>query len=264
MIFALAKASWVFDSQEYLKAAESAAAFIMRAMQQTDGSLNHSFRLGKSGTAGMIDDYAFLSRGLLELYRASFNTDYIKQTTKLISYARQNLEDSENGGFFQSDIKQNDLLIRKKVLFDNALPSGNSIMFENLMQLFKLTGATSYRESADGVLKTSGDELNQYPSAFAMLLSSLGYTGSSGREIIIVGSPESTGGMLDEINRQFMPGTVVLYISPDNADALNEIASYTQYYSLPDGKMAAAYVCTDFTCSRPVFDVEELREVLKE
>jgi uncharacterized protein YyaL (SSP411 family) len=67
-----------------------------------------------------------------------------------------------------------------------------------------------------------------------------------------------------EINSHFQPGTVVIVKNAATETALRELAPYTDYYSLPIGKKAAVYICTDFTCKAPVFTVAELHQVLSE
>ncbi|HAK44898.1 MAG TPA: thioredoxin domain-containing protein, partial [Spirochaeta sp.] len=264
MIFALARASWSFGRPEYLKAAEASASLIINEMKQADGSMLHSRRSGVSKTMGMIDDYAFFIRGLLELYRADFNTEYLEQAAELTAYSRDHFEDDVYGGFFQSNIRQTDLLVRKKTALDNALPSGSSVMFENLLQLFKITGETSYRDAADGILNSLTSELEAYPSAFGMLLSSVGYMGEKGREIVVVGEAADTEAIIAELNSRFMPDTVVLHKTEQSSSALKALAPYTEYYNLPAGKRVVVYVCTNFSCSRPVFTVNELAELLGE
>ena len=129
---------------------------------------------------------------------------------------------------------QTDLLIRKKSLMDNAIPSGNSVMYENLMQLFKITGDTSWRDSAEGILRTVSEEIKTYPSAFGMLISSFGYAGSSGREIVVAGNRPDAEKQISLINGYFLPGSVVLLKTRENASALADCASYTGYYRLPE------------------------------
>ncbi len=262
MITALAKAGWTFGRKEYVEAAGAAAGFILETMQMEDGALLHSFRNGKKHTRGMIDDYAFLIRGLLELYRADFDPAYIKKAVSLAEYTRSQFEDKEYGGFFQSDIKQTDILIRKKSLMDNAIPSGNSVMYENLMQLFKITAETSWRDSADAILRTVSADLEKYPSAFAMLLSAFDYAGSSGREILVAGTMQDSDKFIAVINRYFLPGSVVLLKTAENSSGLSDTAGYTDGYSLPDDS-AAVYICTDFTCSKPLNNTDDLIQVLK-
>jgi len=262
MISALARAAWIFDKEKYYEAAKKAAEFLLSEMKQPGGSLLHSYRRGDKGSLGMIDDYAFLIRALLELYRAGFDISYLKEAALLTEYTRAHFEDKKNGGYYQSDSEQTDLLIRRKELIDKAVPSGNSVMFENLQQLFKITGDPAYRNSAEGILKTLSDELSSYPSAFTMLLSAFDYSSQNGREIIVIGETEDVSQLMREINRQFHPGTIVLMKNPKTAAELEALAAYTTCYRLPAAKKAAVYVCTDFTCRAPVYGIEELRTVL--
>ena len=263
MIFALAKASRVFNNDEYMVAAGDAAGFILKEMKQDDGSLLHSWRSGRGGTLGVLGDYAFLIRGLLELYRTGFDPAFLGEAASLSLYAVEHFEDKQNGGFFQSDRRQTDLLLRKKNLVDNALPSGNSVMYENLMQLFKLTGDTTWRDSAEGVLKTAADQIGSYPSAFCMLLSAFEFAGPSAREIVITGNSDETMEMLEVINRIFMPGCVVILKTAETATAIAGLAGYTESYPPAEPGKAAVYICTGFTCGKPVTTAEELKKQLR-
>ena len=100
MITALAKAGWIFARKEYIEAAGKAADFIRDTMQDRDSFLLHSYRKGNKRALGMIDDYAFLIRGLLELYRAEFDTRHIVRAIELAEYTKAHFEDREYGGFF--------------------------------------------------------------------------------------------------------------------------------------------------------------------
>ena len=262
MITAFAKAGRVFEKSDYIEAAEAAADFIISEMKQPDGSLLHTIREGKKHTKGMIDDYAFFIWALLELYRADFNTDHIKQAVRFADYTLLNFEDIEGGGFYQSDVSRTDLLIRKKALMDNAIPSGNSVMYENLMQLFKITGEPYWRKSADAILHCVSERLQNYPAAFGMLISSLDFAGADGREIIITGSGDSLHLMLSAINKHFVPGSVVIVKTPDNSSELEDLAPYTKDYSVP-AEGSAAYVCTGFSCNRPVFSAADLQRLFR-
>jgi len=262
MITALAKAGWTFGRKEYVTAADRAARFFLGTMRDGEGALLHSYRRGRKHTPGMIDDYAFLIRGLLELYRADFNTDYIGWALELAGYGRVHFEDPRYGGFFQSPAGQKDLLIRKKILMDNAIPAGNSVMYENLMQLFKITGDASWRNSAEALLRSVSELLERYPTAFGMLLSSFDYAGPSGREIVVAGNRAEGEELVSAINRFFLPGTVLLFKTKEKASALSEMAPYTGIYDLPEDS-AAAYICTGFTCANPLFHRDELVRALK-
>jgi len=84
MIYALARAAWIFDDAGLHLAGKKAADFILSEMKQNDGSLLHEYRDGESGTSGMFEDYAFFIRALLELYRSDFDPKYLEEAIGLV------------------------------------------------------------------------------------------------------------------------------------------------------------------------------------
>ena len=260
IIFALARASWVFDNSDYYAAAEKTAEFILSEMKTSEGALLHAYRNGRKGTEAMIDDYAFLIRGLLELYRADYQPSRLVEAVDLMDYATDHFLDEKNGGFFLSAAGRDDVLIRKKELIDNAVPSGNSLMAENGNLLFRLTGKEKYLGTTEGIIETSMDELMGYPQAFGMLLSSLYGITENPREIVIVGEEGAAREMAGATEEKIRPGTTILVITPENAAVIGQIAPYTSSYTFPDSG-AAAYVCENFTCKTPVFTPEALLSI---
>ncbi|MBZ0166543.1 MAG: thioredoxin domain-containing protein, partial [Candidatus Omnitrophica bacterium] len=70
LISSLAIGSRVLHEPAYLDAAEEAARFIMHNMIK-DGRLLHRYRDGEAAIPGMLDDYAFFTNGLIDLYEAT-------------------------------------------------------------------------------------------------------------------------------------------------------------------------------------------------
>lgn len=84
-IGALARTSAVFEDIDpkkagvYLSAAKHAAAFIKTELfDQESGQLWRIYREGRGHTPGFADDYAFLIQGLIELYQATFEEEYLE------------------------------------------------------------------------------------------------------------------------------------------------------------------------------------------
>ncbi len=261
LIYALAKAARVFDNADYYSAAADAAGFFLSEMKTEDGGLLHSYRMGTKGTIGMIDDYAFLIRGLLELYRAGFQPFYLAEAVSFMDCAARYFLDEQNGGFYVSASGQDNLLIRKKELIDNAVPSGNSVMAENGALLFRLTGKEKYGGISEGIIETAMDKLTGHPHAFAMLLASLHAITEGPKELVIAGEDAAAREMAVAAGKKLGPGSVVLLKTPDTAAELGKIAPYTEAYPFPDAG-AAAYVCENFTCKKPVFTADDLLRIL--
>ncbi|MDE2143943.1 MAG: thioredoxin domain-containing protein, partial [Elusimicrobia bacterium] len=84
MISAFAKAASTFDDDHDLQAAEGAARFVRtRLYDAKTGRLYRYWRDGERRGAGLADDYAFLVQGLLDLYEASFDANWLEWAVRL-------------------------------------------------------------------------------------------------------------------------------------------------------------------------------------
>lgn len=89
-IGALARTSTVLEGVDAVKArecrvaAERAVAFVRREMfEEETGELWRTYREGRGDVRGFADDYAFLIRGLIELYEATFEEGYLRFADRL-------------------------------------------------------------------------------------------------------------------------------------------------------------------------------------
>ena len=88
---------------------------------------------------GFFEDYALLIRGLVALHRAGGQSRYLEEAVRLAGEARQRFWDP-GGGYFDSLADQADLFVRTKSTYDGAVPCGNSVMLNNLLDLHELNG----------------------------------------------------------------------------------------------------------------------------
>jgi len=83
-----------------------------------------------------------LIKAYLSLYKATFSKDALEKAISLTEEAIEKLWDKNAGGFYLSVGK--DVLIPQKTLYDGAIPSGNSVMGLNLVELFFITKEDIY------------------------------------------------------------------------------------------------------------------------
>ena len=107
-------------------------------LKKDEHGLFKRYRLGTSSIDGMIEDYAFLIWGLIELYQVTFDIEYLNEAKKLADYQIDNFWDEKNGGFYFYDKNSEDLIVRPKEIYDGAIPSGNSVSTYNFMRLKRL------------------------------------------------------------------------------------------------------------------------------
>ena len=264
-IAALAQAGRAFGEPRFIFAAEQAAAFIKDKLMDPDGYLLHRWRDGEAGIGGFLDDYAFLTYGLMRLYEATGDVRRLQDAVMFTNGMIARFWDVHRGGFFLSGPDAGGPPMRSKELFDGALPSGNSVAMENLVRLGTLTGRTDFLEKAWALARLYAGPARHHPQGFAFWLGALDFALGPSREVVIVGGKDTadTLAMKKALDREFLPNAVVLFKTPESASALAELAPFTLSLDAIAGK-ATAYICTDRACALPATNVPGLLDRLRE
>ena len=166
MIDALAHGYEVLGDARYRDAAEQAADFILTKLKKPDGRLMHTYRDGVVKYDGYLDDYAFFVRGLLSLYQATGERRWLREAKALTDTMLGLFRDDSGGGFFFTLAAQEHLLVRTKKPYDSAIPSGNSVAANNLLNLALLTGDRNYLDQAESTLQSFAGIMAQAPGGF--------------------------------------------------------------------------------------------------
>jgi len=265
MIAACAKAASVLEEPLYALAAINAADFIWDRLRAEDGKLLKRYRDGEAGLPAHLDDYAYLVWGFLELYEAVFDPVYLKRAIDLNQMMLSEFWDDQNGGLFFTTEGQADLIVRKKEIYDGAIPSGNSIAAFNLLRIGRMTAIPELEEKARLIGSAFSDQVAPTPMGYTQLLSAMIFALGLTYEVVIIGDPEGddTKSMLDTLNRTYIPNKVTLFRPIGEKGSIIEgLAVYTANQNSIDGK-ATAYVCKNYTCSAPTTDINEMLNLLQ-
>jgi hypothetical protein len=266
IIAALAKGDQVFDKPEYAEAARHALHFILDQLRTSDGMLLHRYRDGEAAIKANLDDYAFLIWGMLELYEATFETALLQTALELHRILIKHFWDRNNGGFFFTPDDAEDLLVRKKNIYDGAVPSGNSVAMLNLLRLGRITADPDFEKKAKEIGKAFHNQVKDFPSAHTQLMVALDFAIGPSYEVVIAGNlhAEDARAMIKQLRTYFSPNKVVLFKSTEGESPdITRIAEFTNYHSAIDGK-ATAYVCRNYECSLPTTDISVMVTMLNQ
>jgi len=264
MIAALAKAAQALDEPRYSQAASAAADLILSRMQLPDGRLMHRFR-DVAGIQANLDDYSFMIWGLIELYQAVLDERYLQKAVDLYRIMVEHFWDQEKGGFYFVPDDAQKILVRRKEIYDGAVPSGNSVAMLNLLRLSHLTGDHQYEEMADRIWQAFSGQADLQPSAYAMFLTALDLAIGPGHEVAIVGDIKSsdTAAMLKAFRSQFNPNSVLIFVPSEKEPlAIAQIAKFAGSLVAMQGS-ATAYVCTNHSCDLPTTNPSKMLELLR-
>ena len=244
---ALAEAGRRLDRADWVDEARALGEFLLGPMS-VDGRLVRSLREGKASGPGFLDDYADVAHGLYELHVATGELRWLEEARRLALLAIELFADDERGGFFLAPAEGEQLVARRKELYDHPVPSGNSMLAYVLLRLARIYGDDELERRAVGVLRLFGESLGRGPTEFAWALNALDLYLATPRELAIVGPPESD--VAHAALAPFEPNAVVAFGPAEGVPLL-------EGKGLVDGK-PAVYVCERFACQAPVTEAAAL------
>ena len=257
MLGACARASVILNDAAYGAAAQKNLVFIREKLWDGKAqTLYHRWRDGEHDQVQLLEDYACLLSGVLDLYEARLNPKHLDFAIQLAEAMLAKFYDPGEGGFWQSAADTQHLILRVKDDYDGAEPSGNSVAALALLKLAAITGREEFKTPARATLQLFADRLQSQPATLAFMLQALDFQIEEPRRVVISGDPNDAKfrTLLSAVHSVYQPGKVVL----GNTGAVEEFAR-----SLPAKDGAVAYLCTGTACQPPTSDAAQLTEMLK-
>ena len=257
MISALAHAAQALDEPRYLATAESTARFLKSHLYDARSKqLWRSYRAESATIAGFLDDYTDLIHGLVDLYQADFDVQWLKWAVALQEKQDELFWDAQQGGYLDATSADTSLLARTHETYDGAEPSPNSTAAMNLLRLAQITDSKSWREQAQKTLAALGGALTANPESVPAMASALDFNLAHTRQILVAGefSSPDTRELLRLVNARFLPNKVLLLA--DGGSEERELAHWLPFIADAhriQGK-ATIYICENYTCKLPTAD----------
>lgn len=264
MITAFAIAGRILENEDYTTASEKALNFIIQNLETKSGRLMHRYREGEIAINGMIDDYAFTIWALLELYETTFKVEYLKKAIQYNDKMIEHFWDKNKGGFFFTPDDGEELIVRKKEIYDGAIPSGNSVAMLNMIRISRITMDLSLEEKAVQMNKLFSTTIEQSLLSFTLFLSALEYAFGPSFEVVIVGNlnKTDTNEMLQALRSEYIPNKIVLFLpSDEEKPEISNVTDFVKYKSMKNGK-ATVYVCINRFCKFPTDDINKMLQLL--
>jgi uncharacterized protein YyaL (SSP411 family) len=261
MIYALSHAGIAFQQPDWINMAGKAADFILQNMRNEDGSIARSWNSGQTRGDGVLEDYACMAYGLVELYAATGNRDWLNHGSDLLEYARKHFPHDSGVGFYDTSDTAENLITRPRDLTDTAVPSGNGVMAEMIFVLGIMEQKVEMIEASAGLIESLVRPMGDYPLFMGQFLSVAQRIVESPRELVFAGNPSSEriATLRYAAGSQHEPLLVVGYNDPGDPGAGKRFPMLSDRPVVDD---AAAYLCQDFTCLPPVTTGDKLVEIL--
>jgi uncharacterized protein YyaL (SSP411 family) len=261
MLRSFALAARVTGREDYREVAVKNATFLLDKLKE-DGRLHRSYKDGRARFNGYLEDYAMVADGLVALYEATFETRWLIEADSLCDAVSELFWDEEKRAFYDTPADHEELVTRPRDVYDNAAPSGTSVVTEVLLKLALLLDRNDYRQRAEDVLEELSGGMEKIPGAFGRLLCALDFSTSESREVAIVGDPDApdTKALVETVYEGYLPNKVVAGHDPGDEEAAGLIPLLAERPTR-DGR-ATAYVCVQYACKAPTTEPEELARQL--
>ena len=252
MVCGLTDAYRVFKDKKFLQAALENIHFIENELM--DGNkLYRSHKNKRSNTPGFLDDYAYVIQAHIKLYQVTFNEHWILRASKMIEYSLDKFFDSSDGFFFYTSSDSEQLISRKKEIFDNVIPSSNAVMAQNLNYLSIFFDRDDWRKTAlsmtdslSHLIKGETGYMSHWAIVYTEIKKGLA-------EIVLAG--KNINALRADLQQNYFPFSLVQ--GTENGSELPLLKGKTAV----DGK-PTIYVCYNKTCKLPVHTIDAAKEQL--
>jgi uncharacterized protein YyaL (SSP411 family) len=248
---AFSKAYSVTGNEAYRSVAMRNMEFLLTHLRagDTDG-FRHTWKENRARFPAFLDDLSFLTDALIHLQEVTADLRWLDEAGSVLRGVLARFADTESPFFFYTPLEQDDIIVRKKEVYDGALPSANGVMACNLRRLGILLNEPEWSLRSDRMLAVLSRAVLRYPTSFGYWACLLAEQVTGTCEIAITG-PEHREG-LETILRCYIPNRVIM-AAPEPREE----------YPLLSGKKGpesgcAFWLCRTYSCQRPVFSASEL------
>ena len=252
---ALAAGARVLGEVTYLEAAEKTAAFLLERMIRPDGGLYRAYRRGKAHIPAVLEDYAFLSAGLIDLYEAGGARRNLAAAAVLVERMVEDFADPDGGGFWHTARDHEELILRYREGHDGATPSPNSVAAASLARLAIHLEAPDLAALGRAALEGYGASVAAQPRGFCTALAAADFLASDPLEFVLAGDKEDPirRDLWRALHARYLPNAVF-------AHARGEAAGPEELPLLRgrDPDRTALYLCRQGTCLAPLTDPQEV------
>lgn len=252
-ITALCKASAALGHEGYRKSAMALFGFIKSRFSKEGRVCYHTYKNGQAKYPAFLDDYAYLIQACIHLQEVSSDQDYLLEAKTMTEYVIDHFESSESGYFYYTGKSQDDIITRKAEFYDGAVPSGNSVMAENLFYLSLIYDKKEWLNKARTLTKNITPVAVKYPSSFAVWAINILKQWAGINELVITG--RSVEELRTEILMKYMPNKVFQSSSTPHDFPLLQHKNYE--------REGLIYHCKNYRCESPVDKINDLKLLFK-
>lgn len=255
MISALCRSASVFSEKSYLDLAIKNYEFLLEELSEKGGNFfSHTWKNSEAKFPAFLDDLAFLADACIQLFETTSEISYLSMAERVCDYIVDQFSDEDSTLFFFTNAQQHDVILRKKEVYDGAVPSGNSLMAKNLLYLGTIFDKKNWTERGQKMLMLIKSAAWKYPTSFGIWASLHLRYHFGVKEVVVAGTRTSM--VRDAVLHEYIPGKTLICSAIEHGSIpLLTAKDFT--------KNASVYVCENNTCEAPIQGIENVIARLK-
>jgi uncharacterized protein YyaL (SSP411 family) len=245
---ACTRAYLVTRDGSYLQLAITNMEFLLRTFRDSDQNWYHVYKK-QARYPAFLEDLAYLVEALLCLFEVAGDLKWLHESEILTNYIVAEFSDPDSPFFFYTKRGQQDVIVRKKEVYDGAVPSSNAIIAKSLHHLSLLLDKPEWGQKSRTMTATLGNAIVRYPTSFgnwACLLQEFFY---GTNELSVVG--EDHNSLKDNILGEYIPHRVL-------QTAQRSDPRFALLRGKDPGGSTAIWLCKNFSCQAPVTELTDL------
>lgn len=254
MLAALAHAGRYLQNEVYVNQAQQLATWMLEHFIPNEGGLKRT-AFGNNIEA-FSEDYATFILGLIALYEADGDSQWLDAADKFAAFAIENHYDHEKQLFAFTSVKSPQIIVRKFDITDDVIPSANAILAIALQKLGILNHKMAYFDMGKGMITSVREQVLNAPiwhSCWAKAAQSeaLGLLQISLNERL----PSAEMNQLQQV----LPSWATLAVLPQSDSKVPAVALKEK---MTDNR--PIHICLDMTCFEPVSQLDQALEIIED
>ena len=252
---AYSKAYSAFNDEKYKSMAVQNMAFLFNRMRKSGSDIfHHTYKKGEAKYPAFLDDYAFLIHALIHLQEITGENEYLLKARRLSENVVTQFGEKDTGMFYFTNSDQTDILIRKKEIYDSAIPSGNSVMAWNLYYLGVVFDVPEWKEVSVKACSSLYDVVTKYPTSFGVWATNILGLSYGVPEIAL------TGQLIEKLRNDFLRTFIPFRIFQSTTQ---ETKCFPLLADKKISEKPLLFLCKDYSCQQPVTEIDALHRMLE-
>jgi hypothetical protein len=254
MAGALADSARFTGEKTYLDMARNTLHFIEANMIESGSQLYRIWKNGKRSVDAFLEDYVWLSRAYLSMYRAGFEQSDFERAYQLHRQTGELFPEAGEGLLYYTQERQEVTVVRQIETSDNVIPSSNAIFAENAFLLGRISGLEELKERAMQMLRAMRREIRGYGPGASQWMQLALDAHKVRQELVITGKGAHKAAQ--RIAQNYTPHVLIL--------ATEEALEFGLFSGREAGDDPLYYLCTEGTCMLPEDSEQAITEHLTE